>query len=125
MKHLLQYIDFKGLTIHNFEKKIGIRGSLDKAIKQNTNVRGDIFTKIIEEFEDINPEWLITGKGEMLRGVEEKKENCNEKLKPLQEQLQFKEEQLSFYKEKIEMLTEKLENCETEKKVFENSKPNV
>lgn len=76
MEHLQQFIDFKGITIHNFEKKLGIRSTIDKAIKQKTNLRSDILTKIVVTFPEINAYWLITGKGEML--VNNSKENYNQ-----------------------------------------------
>lgn len=119
MKHLLQYIDYKGFTIHSFEKELGIRGSLDKAIKQNTNIRSDVFSKIIEIFTDINPDWLITGKGEMLRDaqpVATKPENCEQKIQELKKEMAFLIESRERYKEDLHHVAKLLEECKSEKK---------
>lgn len=131
MKHLLQFIDYKGLTIHAFEKKLGIRSTIDKAIKQNTNLRSDIFTKIIETFPEINASWLITGKGEMLlqqvatapKTVAEPSEKygksdielINERIAILTELNKEKDEIISLLKEKVSMKEEALQQCLQEK----------
>ena len=64
----------------SFEKKIGIRSTIQKAIRDNSNLGSNNLAKIVSEFPEINPEWLLTGKGEMLRGVAEKKEVPSESL---------------------------------------------
>jgi len=66
MHWLKEYIDYKGYSILYFEKSIGTRSTIDKAIKNSSNLRGNILAKIIETYPDINPKWLITGKGKML-----------------------------------------------------------
>ena len=66
MNWLKEYIDYKGISVLSFEKSIGTRSTIDKAIKNNSNLRSDILAKIIETYTDINPEWLLTGKGKML-----------------------------------------------------------
>jgi phage repressor protein C with HTH and peptisase S24 domain len=59
-----QYIDYKGITPYKFCKELGLSmGYLDKKGAIGT----DKYLKIIEYFPDINPEWLLTGKGEMLK----------------------------------------------------------
>jgi len=66
MNWLKEYIDYKGLSVLGFEKSIDTRSTIDKAIKSNSNLRGNILAKIIETYPDLNPKWLVTGKGEML-----------------------------------------------------------
>jgi phage repressor protein C with HTH and peptisase S24 domain len=59
-----QYISFKGITPYKFCKELGFSlGYLDKKGAIGT----DKYLKIIEYYSDINPYWLLTGKGEMLR----------------------------------------------------------
>ena len=70
MNWLKNYIDYKGLSVLRFEKSVGTRSTIDKAIKNNTNLRSDMLAKIIEVYKDINPSWLISGKGEMLLSSE-------------------------------------------------------
>ena len=72
MKWIQQYIDYKGITVYNFEKKLGTRSTIHKAIKSNSKLRSDILSKIIETFSDIRAEWLLTGEGEMLKETPQK-----------------------------------------------------
>lgn len=64
---LKQFIDYKSITIHNFEIKIGAsENQIGKFIKTNTRLRSDIFQKIHDSFPELNLDWLITGRGSML-----------------------------------------------------------
>lgn len=64
---ILQYIDFKGIKIKEFYEKTGIkRGFLDSD-KLKSSVSDVFLTIIFACFNDLNPVWLITGKGEMLK----------------------------------------------------------
>ncbi|MRN01697.1 hypothetical protein D1Z97_11115 [Riemerella anatipestifer] len=66
-ERIIQYIDFKGIKIKDFYEKTGIkRGFLDSD-KLKSSV-SDVFLAIIfATFNDVNPIWLITGEGEMLK----------------------------------------------------------
>ena len=64
---LKQFIEYQGISTFAFEKKIGVKSTIEKAIRANTNLRSDILAKIIEVFPEINPKWLLTGTGEMLK----------------------------------------------------------
>lgn len=78
MNWLKEYIDYKGISVLSFEKSIGTRSTIDKAIKNNSNLRSDILAKIIETYTDISPEWLLTGKGKMLNSNSKSKSNLND-----------------------------------------------
>jgi hypothetical protein len=67
MTWLQEYIDYKGISVNAFEKSIDTRSTIGKAIANNSNLRSDILAKIIEVYKDINPKWLLSGKGEMLQ----------------------------------------------------------
>lgn len=65
---ILQYLELKGITPYRFCKDLGISmGYLDKKGAIGT----DKYLKIIEYYSDLDPEWLLTGKGEMLRDTVE------------------------------------------------------
>jgi hypothetical protein len=105
-------ISFKEMNISSFEKRIGAgNNSVGTIINRNSNVSGLILSKILITFEDVSADWLLLGKGEILRD-EQKSEflqsNCNERIKEL-------EERLAFYKEKNEFLDRKLRDCEENK----------
>ncbi|WP_329805003.1 hypothetical protein [Flavobacterium facile] len=113
------YIKYSNLSVSTFEKSINVSNGYVNNMQKSIGI--DKLELILEIYSNLSLEWLFTGKGEMLRGIEEKKAEKAENNYMAEELLQFKEEQLQFYKEKIESLTEKLENCESEKKLIKNS----
>lgn len=65
---LKQIIDYYSITPYNFSQKIGVsEGAIRKVMAQNTTLRSDTLDKISQNFADINIDWLVTGRGEMLR----------------------------------------------------------
>lgn len=63
-----ELIEFKKMNISSFEKKIGAgNNSIGTLINRNSNVSGQILSKILNSFEDVSSDWLLTGKGEILR----------------------------------------------------------
>lgn len=62
-KNILQYIDYKGISKYQFYQSTGItRGILD----QNNGMSEENTAKFLAYATDVNIEWLITGKGNML-----------------------------------------------------------
>lgn len=67
LKRLKEYIDSKGISVSAFEKSIGMsNASFGKSLKQGGAIGSDKLEKILIIYSDISPEWLLTGKGEML-----------------------------------------------------------
>lgn len=62
-----QYLDFKNISDYRFEKDLSLsKGYINKA----KNPTSDVLMKICGIYTDISPEWLVTGKGEMIRNKE-------------------------------------------------------
>lgn len=73
IKRIKQIIDYKSLSVRAFERLIGVsNNSIQAAIKRNGGVKDDTLNKILHIVPEINPVWLLTGKGPMLK--EEKSE---------------------------------------------------
>lgn len=64
-----EYINYKGLTNQAFEKQTGLsNGTLAAQIKKGGTIGVDKLVKILTEFPNLNPNWLLTGNGEMELG---------------------------------------------------------
>lgn len=62
-----QYLDLKGISDYRFEKDLSLsKGYINKA----KNPTSDVLMKICGIYTDISPEWLVTGKGEMIKNAE-------------------------------------------------------
>lgn len=68
VKRVKEYIDFKGITNQKFEIEIGYsNGAFGTQLKNNKTIGSDKLENILNNYKDINPEWLLTGKGSMLK----------------------------------------------------------
>ncbi len=62
------YIENKGISLNSFDKSMGLsNGYIGKQIKNKASIGGDVLEKISCAYVDLNIEWLITGKGGMLK----------------------------------------------------------
>ena len=65
---IFQYINFKGLNKSEFERNTSIsNGYLAKQLQRKADIGESILISILEYCPEINPEWLLTGKGNMLK----------------------------------------------------------
>lgn len=67
-ERIAKYLVLKGISRYRFYKETGLsNGFLDKP----GSINSDNCEKICYCYPDINPEWLLTGKGEMLKNNEQ------------------------------------------------------
>lgn len=67
---LAKYINRRGISYNSFDKSIGTsNGYIGKQIKNEASVGSDVLEKISCSYPDLNMDWLITGKGNMLREI--------------------------------------------------------
>lgn len=68
---ILIYIDSKGITKAEFCRNCNISESLFKGIGLTSEIGGEKLVNILSNYNDINPEWLLTGQGAMLRNPDQ------------------------------------------------------
>ncbi|WP_431165851.1 hypothetical protein [Tenacibaculum halocynthiae] len=66
-KRVEQIIDYNNLNIKSFEDRIEVsNNSIGTAIRRKASFKSNVLNKIINSFPDVNPTWLLTGKGSMI-----------------------------------------------------------
>lgn len=79
LSRIKEYIDIKGISIAAFEKSIGAaNASISKPIKNGGSIGSDKLENILSVYPDINPTWLMTGKGYMLNNPELHNKNVSQ-----------------------------------------------
>lgn len=111
---LKEYIDYKELSLRAFEASIGFsNGALTSQLKPGKTIGVDKLENILRVYEELSPDWLLTGKGAMLRDKQsESEQKLNEiyeylkrhtlqlegKLEDTQKQIQALKDELNRYK---------------------------
>lgn len=107
LDRLKEYIDYKIINVSAFEKSIGMsNASFGKSLKNKGAIGSDKLENILIVYPDINPVWLLTGEGDML------KSDLSSKSRPYEmaiEPLILNEEQVEFKKEPIEHIMSEYE----------------
>ncbi|GHT15692.1 hypothetical protein AGMMS4956_16220 [Bacteroidia bacterium] len=71
INRLLQFIENQHVSVRFFELSIGAsNGVIRKAIANSTDIQSKWVAKIVENYPQLSAEWLLIGKGEMLRNAE-------------------------------------------------------
>lgn len=100
---MLEYLDYKGISKYKFYKDTKLsNGFLDK----NRNIGSDKCAIISNSYPEINIEWVITGKGKMLKTDHENNEKTA--VVPLTDsvQIQKKINSLELKVKRLEALNE-------------------
>ncbi|MCO5254181.1 MAG: hypothetical protein M9892_07460 [Bacteroidetes bacterium] len=67
LERIKEFIDYKGISIKKFEEIIGYsNGAFASQLKRKRSIGVDKLENILSFFPEINPNWLITGEGNML-----------------------------------------------------------
>lgn len=88
LKRLKEFIDANNLSIAAFEKSIGMsNASFGKSLKNNGAIGSDKLENILIVYPDINPDWLLTGRGSMLKSEEVVPRSDKEAILPAKKNL--------------------------------------
>ena len=121
-ERILQYLEYKKVTPYKFCKDLEFpMGSLNK----RGSIGTDKYLKIIKYYRDLNPEWLLSGEGSMLKKeqktqantpddkylllLEEHNKTLKDQLKDKEAIIKEKEEKEALYKEKIKDLQQQVQ----------------
>ncbi len=81
-QRITKFIENSNISVRNFEKAAGLSNGYLKQLKNAPSV--DKFQSIISAFPEVNPDWLLTGSGEMyLSDTLSTTENKDVRLVPL------------------------------------------
>ena len=80
LENVKKFIDYKGISIAEFERNIGMsNNSFRKSLNNKGNIGSDKLENILKVYPEINASWLLTGEGTMLKDI--KSSDCNIKSK--------------------------------------------
>ncbi|CAM1344858.1 hypothetical protein [Tenacibaculum amylolyticum] len=66
-KRVEQIMNANNLNIKTFEEKVGVsNNSIGTAIRRKASFKSNVLNKILNAFPEVDPAWLLTGKGTML-----------------------------------------------------------
>lgn len=72
LNRIAQFAECKGISIGVLERSIGAsKGVLSRAIAKNTDIQAKWIEAIVDNYPEISPIWLLTGKGEMLTNYDD------------------------------------------------------
>lgn len=65
------YLQFRAISPHSFEKKIGLsNGYFSKQLRNLGSVGSDILIKIDEHYSELNILWVLNGQGQMISNAD-------------------------------------------------------
>ncbi|WP_338813274.1 hypothetical protein V9L05_18190 [Bernardetia sp. Wsw4-3y2] len=68
INRLFSYLEYKDIPHTRYEKDVGLsNGYLKTQLRREADLGESIFTRVLNNSLDINPTWLLTGEGEMLK----------------------------------------------------------
>lgn len=72
IERLVEFMDYKGLNDNKITSIAGLSvGLIGRAKKNKSGLHSDTIEKILFSFPELNPTWLLTGKGNMLNNKDE------------------------------------------------------
>ncbi len=107
---ILLFVYHKNLSMRAFDTSIAVgNGYTSKQSKSGASVGSDVLERIIDTYPDLNPLWLITGKGAMILEIDSIDEPLPDYGKSIDEILENKierivERQLKKFNEKLDAI---------------------
>lgn len=109
-ENILYFIEKQNISKVKFYEKTKISPSNFKGVGLNSEIGGDKIVKILHCYPEINPEWILTGKGDMLKNSSPKSEQYTDLENLLNSVIHTQQEIISDQKEIIEQLKNQIKN---------------
>ncbi|MDR1882003.1 MAG: DUF3450 domain-containing protein [Prevotella sp.] len=118
-KRFLQYLDYKGITKYKCYQETGIANGV---FSQRGGLSEEITLKLISYYSDLNPDWLFSGQGMMIKDeskmlairLYDKCEALTHENGKLSEKVVQLTESKHDLKARVEQLTKKVEELESQ-----------
>ena len=95
-KRILQFLDYKGLSKYEFYKITGVSNGV---LSQKGGMSESNTMKFLSQFPDVNLNWLLTGKGEMIKTNDESENLHEKKISTIKERILYVAEYKGITKE--------------------------
>ena len=67
-----QFIENRNLSLRSFDESIGMsKGYMSRQIKANASIGSDVLERMLDEYPELNPVWLLKGEGPMIVHVDD------------------------------------------------------
>ncbi len=116
INRIKDFLDIKNLSVFKFEKTIGTSdGTIRNAIKKGNEINSKWLVIICDNYPELNPNWLITGIGEMFKPPnKELPKVSNSVFTPLEKDLHEKDLKIKNLEESMIKLKNDFENLKRE-----------
>lgn len=128
-ERLIEYIKFKRISARKFSISIGVSPGYVNSISKS--IQPDKLNRITVQYPDLNPEWLLTGEGEMLKAetvntahpIIYSTRDSDDRFDRLMKIVEMQSKQMEVQSKQIEMLLNKIDRLEKQEK-GESPRPN-
>lgn len=109
---LLYFIELQRIRKEDFYKKIGVDGANFRGKNKKSELSTDKIVKILRQYPELSPDWLLLDQGEMLRCERLSDEHENEIIKAYKMTIDSQLKQIGLLEEKVSDLEERLAKYE-------------
>lgn len=128
-ERLIEYIKFKRISARKFSISIGVSPGYVNSISKS--IQPDKLSSITAQYPDLNPEWLLTGEGEMLKAettntghpIIPSARDADDRFDRLMKIVETQSKQMEVQSKQIEMLLNKIDRLEKQES-GESPRPN-
>lgn len=122
-QRIVRYLNYKDIKLSQFYKDTGLKRGLLDSDKLHQGISDKYIYSIINKYKDLSVEWLLTGKGSMLKSIDITE---SQQAKPTEATYSFEAEyykkQLAEKEDEIAALNQEIGRL---KAIIENSKSNT